>query len=195
MVTDPIDSIDTKTESVAPGSVHQNIVRQNISSVHDLRRQMLVNPHLHDKVINAISHFAGSKAFLAVHVAWFGGWILWNFLTFSRYSQAFDPYPFSLLTLAVSLEAIFLSTFLLISQNREAKAQEQEAALDLQINLLTEQRSAQMLELLEQMIDQLNKMDNHFQVHLGPQVKDFAKSPAPSEVMQALEESQQDAKA
>jgi uncharacterized membrane protein len=60
-----------------------------------------------------ITTFAGSMRFVGLHVAWFAAWILVNL-----FGPAFDPFPFGLLTMIVSLEAIFLSTFVLISQNR-----------------------------------------------------------------------------
>src|SRR6185369_1717624 len=80
-------------------------------------------------------------------VAWFGGWILMNTLPGVHHV---DPFPFIFLTLLVSLEAIFLSTFILISQNEETRVTERRNALDLQINLLTEQENTQMLRMLEQ---------------------------------------------
>ena len=64
------------------------------------------------RLADAITAFSGSMRFVALHVVWFGAWILLNLLL------PFDPFPFGLLTMLVSLEAIFLSTFVLISQNR-----------------------------------------------------------------------------
>src|SRR5207248_9379933 len=79
---------------------------------------------------------------------WFGAWTVANLLP--RSPLRFDPYPFQLLTLVVSLEAIFLSTFILISQNRQARLGDRRNHLDLQINLLSEQENTKMLSLLEQ---------------------------------------------
>ncbi|HYI65455.1 MAG TPA: DUF1003 domain-containing protein [Candidatus Limnocylindrales bacterium] len=64
------------------------------------------------RLADAITAFSGSMRFVALHVVWFSAWILLNLLV------PFDPFPFGLLTMLVSLEAIFLSTFVLISQNR-----------------------------------------------------------------------------
>jgi uncharacterized membrane protein len=64
-------------------------------------------------VADAMTAFAGSMRFAVLHVAWFGAWIVVNL-----FGPRFDPFPFGLLTMLVSLEAIFLSTFVLISQNR-----------------------------------------------------------------------------
>lgn len=70
------------------------------------------------RIADAITAFAGSMRFVILHVIWFGAWILVN-LSIVR----FDPFPYGLLTMLVSLEAIFLSTFVLISQNRYEERQ------------------------------------------------------------------------
>jgi uncharacterized membrane protein len=85
--------------------------------------------------------------FVWIHAVWYGVWIVANVALPGR--LRFDPFPFSLLTLVVSLEAIFLATFLLISQNRQSFLDQRRAHLDLQINLLAEQENTKMLELLE----------------------------------------------
>jgi uncharacterized membrane protein len=74
------------------------------------------------RLADAITGSAGSMRFVAVHVAWFVTWMLLNLI-----GPAFDPFPFGLLTMIVSLEAIFLSSFILISQNR-AEERQQEVA-------------------------------------------------------------------
>ena len=74
-----------------------------------------------ERIGNRLTVIAGSSAFLISHFAWFAVWIGWNVAAGGR---AFDPFPFGLLTMIVSLEAIFLSTFVMISQNRaDAKRQ------------------------------------------------------------------------
>ncbi len=65
------------------------------------------------RLADAITGFAGSMPFVALHVVWFTAWVVVNLV-----GPVFDPFPFGLLTMIVSLEAIFLSTFVLISQNR-----------------------------------------------------------------------------
>jgi len=99
-----------------------------------------------ERVADAITNFCGSMWFVAFHVVWFGIWIIGN--TASSPERRWDPFPFALLTLVVSLEAIFLSAFILISQKREALLSERRAELDLQVNLLSEQENTKVLELL-----------------------------------------------
>ncbi len=74
---------------------------------------------MQDHLADAITAFAGSMVFVYVHLVWFAGWILINEGLFGQ-AAVFAPFPFGLLTMIVSLEAIFLSTFVMVSQNRQA---------------------------------------------------------------------------
>jgi len=96
--------------------------------------------------------------FAYVHIVWFGVWILLN--TGWVGVRAFDPFPYGLLTMVVSLEAIFLSTFVLISQNRLSAETEHRADLDLHIGLLTEHELTRVLQMLDAIQDKLG-IDNH----------------------------------
>jgi len=86
-----------------------------------------------DRVADSITAFSGSMLFVYVHIVWFTAWIVLN-VTIAR----FDPFPFGLLTLIVSLEAIFLSTFVLLSQNREASRSDLRSEIDFETNVLSE---------------------------------------------------------
>jgi len=88
---------------------------------------------LQDRAAGQITAFAGSMAFVYLHVAWFTAWIVINVT-----GWRFDPFPFGLLTLIVSLEAIFLSTFVMISQNRESARSDLRAEQDFETNALSE---------------------------------------------------------
>jgi uncharacterized membrane protein len=90
-----------------------------------------------DRAADAITAFAGSLPFVYLHAVWFIVWILMNEGVWGR-AAVFDPYPFGLLTMIVSLEAIFLSTFVMVSQNREAARQNIRADLDFETNLRSE---------------------------------------------------------
>jgi len=76
------------------------------------------------KFAEIVSDFAGSIIFVYVHVVWFGFWILANQGIFAPFVPAFDPFPYGLLTMIVSLEAIFLSSFIMLNQNRQALVDE-----------------------------------------------------------------------
>src|SRR6188508_422573 len=92
------------------------LTAQNVKAVADLDRAAKDKSTATDRLASAITRFCGSMVFVWVHVVWFGAWILFNSISASG---RFDPYPFSLLTLVVSLEAIFLSTFIMIAENRQ----------------------------------------------------------------------------
>ncbi|OHV22948.1 hypothetical protein BBK14_24675 [Parafrankia soli] len=90
-----------------------------------------------DRVSDATTAFAGSLPFVYLHAAWFTIWILLDKGVFGD-AAVFDPYPFGLLTMIVSLEAIFLSTFVMISQNRQAAREDIRAEVDFETNLRSE---------------------------------------------------------
>jgi uncharacterized membrane protein len=90
-----------------------------------------------DRLVDAITAFAGSLRFVYFHAAWFGLWIVVNLGAFGQ-AAIFDKYPFGLLTMIVSLEAIFLSTFVMVSQNRQAARENVRADLDFENNIRSE---------------------------------------------------------
>ena len=98
---------------------------------------------------------AGTGLFAGLHVVWFAGWIAWNTGLVASWRPV-DPFPFSFLTLVVSLEAIFLTLFVLMSQNNLTRQSERRAHLDLQVNLLAEQESTRTVALLERIAQRLN---------------------------------------
>lgn len=123
----------------------ENLTEQNVQAIVDLERAAKANMSRSQRWAQAIASFCGTMSFFYVHVALFAAWILFNSLPAG---PAIDPFPYTFLTLMVSLEAIFLSTFILISQNEESRLTERRNALDLQINLLTEQENTKMLRML-----------------------------------------------
>jgi uncharacterized membrane protein len=90
-----------------------------------------------DRVADVITGFAGSLNFVYLHAVWFGIWVLMNVGAFGA-ALKFDKFPFGLLTMIVSLEAIFLSTFVMVSQNRQAARADIRAELDFETNLRSE---------------------------------------------------------
>ena len=129
------------------------IVERNISTILAVREEFERNKSRQDRAADAITAFSGSIPFVCVHVIWFGLWILLN-LGWPGL-RPFDPFPFGLLTMIVSLEAIFLATFVLISQNRMTLVADQRADLDLQIDLLSEYEITRILTLVDAMADRM----------------------------------------
>jgi len=126
------------------GSVDE-LTEQNVRAIVELERAAKLNRSFSQRVAHAVASFCGTMTFAWVHVVWFAVWIGVNVWPGVKHV---DPFPFIFLTLMVSLEAIFLSTFILISQNEETRLAERRNALDLQINLLTEQENTKMLQML-----------------------------------------------
>lgn len=129
----------------APGQSSDELTQRNIEVVSKLEAAAREQRTRTDRMAESIANFCGSMTFVWVHVFWFGGWLLVNLLPGVRH---IDPFPFTFLTLVVSLEAIFLSTFILISQNHDTRITERRNHLDLQINLLSEQENTRMLAML-----------------------------------------------
>jgi uncharacterized membrane protein len=124
--------------------------KRNIELIVQLERAALHDRSLTDRISDAITCFAGSGKFIALHAAWFTFWILTNAGSIPGITP-FDRYPFTFLTMIVSLEAIFLSIFVLISQNRMARQTDRRAHLDLQVDLLAEQEMTMMLGMLQKL--------------------------------------------
>ena len=121
------------------------LTRQNVEAISQLEEAAREQRSSGDRIADVIAKFCGSMTFVWVHVIWFGLWIGYNLLPGVKH---IDPFPFTFLTLVVSLEAIFLSTFILISQNHDTRISERRNHLDLQINLLTEQENTTMIAML-----------------------------------------------
>ena len=90
-----------------------------------------------DRLADRVTAFAGSLNFVYIHAMWFGIWVLVNVGVLGA-SAKFDKFPFGLLTMIVSLEAIFLSTFVMVSQNRQAARSDIRSDLDFENNLRSE---------------------------------------------------------
>ena len=122
--------------------------RQSLAANHAAQRSTI------ERTADALTRAAASTPFFVFHAVWFIAWVAVN--TGILGIRPFDPFPFGLLTLVVSLEAIFLSIFVLISQNSLTRLSERRAQLDLQINLLAEQESSKTVALLERIAQQLH---------------------------------------
>lgn len=134
-----------------------SIISRNIDTIERLRAQDLKRRSAQERVADAITNFAGRMAFVYLHVIWFGGWIVLN--TGLLGFKPFDPFPYSLLTMVVSLEAIFLSAFLLISQNRMSLESERRADLHLHVDLLAEHEITRVLTMLDEIHQKLGIQD------------------------------------
>src|ERR1035441_3966898 len=120
---------------------------RNIKAISELEHSALTQRSLSARVGDVIASHAGKMWFVIFHVVWFCLWLWLNSESKSKF--AFDPFPFQLLSTIVSLESIFLSLFILMSQNRSNIQADQRNHLDLQINLLSEEENTKMLQMLQ----------------------------------------------
>jgi uncharacterized membrane protein len=158
-----------------------DVIERNICTLVDLRHQYEQSRSPQDRIADVITAFSGSMHFVYLHLAWFAVWLLVNLGLLGV--KPFDPYPFGLLTMIVSLEAIFLSTFVLVSQNRMQAVGEHRAALDLQINLLSEHEITRLLTLVDAIADHLGLDAGN-----DPEVDELKRDVAPEEVLREIEE-------
>ncbi|HLX42126.1 MAG TPA: DUF1003 domain-containing protein [Bryobacteraceae bacterium] len=119
--------------------------RKNIRAISELEKAALADRSLSVHIGDLIAAEAGKMWFIIFHILWFAVWIGLN-LKGSAF--VFDPYPYSLLTMVVSLESIFLSLFILMSQNNSGLQADRRNHLDLQINLLAEDENTKILQML-----------------------------------------------
>ena len=141
-----------------------DVIERNIRTVAALHIQARKERSLQEHIADVITQLSGRMSFVYIHVVWFGVWILIN--TGHLGIPPFDPFPYGLLTMVVSLEAIFLSTFVLISQNRLSEDAERQAHLDLQMGLLTEHELTHVLQMLDAIQDKLG-IENDSDVELA----------------------------
>jgi uncharacterized membrane protein len=130
-----------------------NVIERNIRTIIHLRMSAARKRGIQDQIADVITSFSGRMIFVYVHIVWFGIWIVLNTGRFGV--RPFDPFPYGLLTMVVSLEAIFLSTFVLISQNRSSQEAEHRADLDMHIGLLTEHELTRVLQMLDAIQDKM----------------------------------------
>jgi uncharacterized membrane protein len=128
------------------------ILTRNIEVLRAERARMMSQSPLSDRIADVITRFTGSMAFVIIHIAIVAAWILINIGVLPV--AAFDP-TFVILATAASVEAIFLSTFVLISQNRASELADRRADLDVQINLLAEHEVTKLVQLVTRIAEKV----------------------------------------
>ncbi len=133
-----------------------------------------------EKVADAITRFTGSMRFVYCHLAIYGGWIVANLIP---HIPHFDP-TFVVLAMVASVEAIFLSTFVLISQNRAMAATNKRDDLDLHVNLLAEHELTRLVTMVAAIAEKLE-----VRTEADPEIEDITKDVAPEMVLGEIEQS------
>jgi uncharacterized membrane protein len=157
-----------------------SVLERNIKALKAKRQEEERKATLQERIAETITRFTGSMIFVYVHLALVAGWVAAN-LGLIPGVPAFDP-TFVILATFASVEAIFLSTFVLISQNRAAKAANRRADLDLQINLLTEHEVTRLVSLVAQIAEKLDVEESR-----DPALGELKRDVAPEAVLDTLE--------
>ena len=169
---------EPRQEQTAPSL--SGVVHENIDTLLESRRRYEQEKTVTDRLADVITKWSGSMTFVYLHVAFFGVWIAFNIGLWSI--RPFDPFPFGLLTTIVSLEAIFLSTFVLVSQNRQAAIAERREELDLQIDLLSEREITRILQLVDAIAERLE-----ITVDKPDDVQELKSDTSPAEILSELD--------
>jgi uncharacterized membrane protein len=156
--------------------------RQNIEQISQIEKEALSKRTVSARVGDAIAVRAGQMWFIVAHAIWFGLWMWVNSKTVTG-RVPFDPYPYALLTMIVSLESIFLSLFILMSQNRATLQADQRNHLDLQINLLSEHENTKMLQMLQAICEH-----HGLAISADSEITELAKRTEPKRVLEELRE-------
>jgi uncharacterized membrane protein len=162
-----------------------SVLERNIRSLQQRRQREEAQASLQEQMADAITRFTGSLPFVYLHLAIFGFWIAAN-LGWIPGVPAWDP-SFVVLAMAASVEAIFLSTFVLISQNHMMAAQDKRADLDLQISLLAEHEITKLVTLVSAMADRMG-----VKTKVDPELEEIAQDVAPEAVLDEIEEATQE---
>jgi uncharacterized membrane protein len=156
------------------------VVDRNIRSLVERERQHQRRRKLEDRIADAITRFAGSMPFVYLHLLLYGGWIVVNLGWLSI--RPFDP-TFVVLAMVASVEAIFISTFVLISQNRMAALADRRADLDLQISLLAEHEISRVVSLVRSIGERMGIEEAE-----DPELTELARDVEPGRLMDRISE-------
>lgn len=132
-----------------------------------------------DRIVTRVADWTGSLSFILLHMVWFAIWVLVNTTSLGR---KFDPYPFVLLSVVVSCEAVLLSTVVLVKQNWMSRRDERRDQLHLQINLLAEQETTKILYLQRLICKRLGITE----AELDPEIADLSQETAVEHLAQEL---------
>jgi uncharacterized membrane protein len=168
------------TPSIEP-NVLASVLERNIDALRDKRQEEERKAGVQERIAEVITRFSGSMAFVYVHLVLVAGWVAAN-LGLIPGVPAFDP-TFVILATFASVEAIFLSTFVLISQNRAAAEADRRSELDLQTNLLSEHEITRLLTLTRAIAEHLGIREAS-----DPTLEELERHVAPEKVLDRLTE-------
>jgi uncharacterized membrane protein len=172
------------TDPSATGGDRPANLDQNIDSVLEVRKREREQRSGAHRLVDRISRIIGRPLYLLALVVLAGAWIVVNLLAPHFGRKAFDPSPFPLLDGILSLAALITTTVVLISQNRQTRIEQQHMHISLQVNLVTEQKVAKVINLLEELRRDLPMVKDRY----DPQAASFAQETDALQVLTAIEE-------
>jgi uncharacterized membrane protein len=167
-----------------PDSLNSSL-RRNIEALRARRVEDEANAPFEERVARAITQFTGSMRFVYVHALIYGVWILANSGLVPGLPR-WDP-TFVVLAMIASVEAIFLSTFILITQNRMTAKADRRAELDLQVSLLAEHEITKLVELVSEIAQRIGVPGA-----AREDVEELKRTVAPEAVLDAIEEKERE---
>lgn len=176
--TDPAQLEDRQPSASGQFS---RVLSRNIDGLIAMRQEEERRRSTQERISDAITRFTGSLRFVYIHAVLFGGWIAWN-LGWVPGLSPFDP-SFVVLAMTASVEAIFLSTFVLISQNRMQAVADRRAELDLQVSLLAEHEVTKLMTLLDAVARRLGVEQS-----ADPDIEEVKQDVDPRAVLHAIEQ-------
>lgn len=166
-----------------PEDLSSSLMR-NIDALERRRQEKMASASRQERLADAITSFTGSMPFVYLHLIIYTGWIVANLGIVPGVAK-FDP-SFVILAMEASVEAIFLSTFVLISQNRTAAAADKRAALDLHVSLLTEHELTKLADVVTAIAARLD-----VQLGAATEMEEVKKDVAPEAVLDAIDARQE----
>jgi uncharacterized membrane protein len=157
------------------------VLERNINALLARREQDMKSLGVQEKIAGAISRFAGSMTFVYLHIVVFGVWIVGN-LGWIPFFPIFDP-SLVILAMAASVEAIFISTFVMINQNRMAAQEDKRAELSLQISLLGEHETTKLITMVSSIVRHLDIKTDVSDAEL----EELQRNVPPEEVLEKIE--------
>lgn len=146
--------LNEKSQERGTGEVYNGTLKAHRNIIRTFRSRFNAQKRWYHRFADAMTEKLGNIWFFIINLLWFLLWMIWN-SPWLAWLPKFDPYPYNFLTMIVSLEAIFLSIIVLISQNRQSSIADMREEIDFNINVRAEREITKILKMLEKIQNQL----------------------------------------
>ncbi len=183
----PVPSADRRDAPRPDQGPFARVIQRNITALLQRRKEENQRRSAQDRIADVITRFTGSMKFVYIHLAIYAAWIFTNlgWVPGLARRKNFDQ-GFTVLAMEASVEAIFLSTFVLISQNRMQVVSDKRADLDLQVSLLAEHEVTELIRLVRDMAAKMGIGEA-----ANPELDELAQDVKPETVLSRIEEAQE----